>query len=356
MRFSTLCIGVFTSLGVACASAPTVPAGSSAPSGAREPADRAIEGVGDAGLEEEAKTSSNVREGTITYMTGSTIFQLDVREGAKPVNLSLKLNSLGSGTDEFLAMSRNGAFMTISTTRFSKDCSGWACLALLKGDMSEGHSVKTKNNFVRPSGRAAISNEGTRIVYASDEGPHAQDLFLLEKVEGQWTQAQLITGVSHHKYNTEPVLSEDGTRVLFDCSPVPYSQAGTGICEILVDGLLLSDIVDPSDNPLGPEGDFRAHHADYLPDGSIIFQADWAGAQLWHLPVGAEKARQVNPDISNDNRPCGLPGGYIASLWLERPGAIGVSELKISQSDGDGFSVLTPNEDVSALSCHETQN
>ena len=92
MRFSTLCIGVFTSLGVACASAPTAPAGSSAPSGALEPADRATEGVGDAGLEEEAKTSSNVREGTITYMTGSTIFQLDVREGAKPVNLSLKLN------------------------------------------------------------------------------------------------------------------------------------------------------------------------------------------------------------------------------------------------------------------------
>ncbi len=299
--------------------------------------------------------SKSVRTGSITYLTGGTLFRMAITKGALPVNLSMELNKTGLGKEEYLGVSRNGAFMTLSTTRYSKECLEWACLAVIDSEM-QGQSVIIGNVPVRPAGPAAISGDGKRIIYSSDEGPHAQDLFVIDQDEkGQWKPPALITNVSPHAFNTHPVLSADATRVLFDCGPVAYGQAGTGICEILVDGLLLSTLVVSSENPLGSEGEFLAHHADYMPDGSIVFEADWDGSQLWYLNLeGESKPVRLNKLISNDNRPCGLPGGFVASLWLDRPGSLGVSELKIAPYDGTEVQVLTPSTDIAEHQCHET--
>jgi hypothetical protein len=109
------------------------------------------------------------------------------------------------------------------------------------------------------------------------------------------------------------------------------------------------------DNPVGSaSSDDLVHHADYSPDGSLVFEADWTGEQVWLAAAGPASAVRPQPAQSNDNSPCVLPGGYIASLWLGRPGGDGIHELKVSAPDGSEFAVLTPDVDILdiGLSCH----
>lgn len=56
------------------------------------------------------------------------------------------------------------------------------------------------------------------------------------------------------------------------------------------------------------------HHAAYAPDGSIVFEADWAGEQIRRLAAGAAVPTQVSPLVVNDNSPYVLTDGRIASL------------------------------------------
>ena len=42
-------------------------------------------------------------------------------------------------------------------------------------------------------------------------------------------------------------------------------------------------------------------------------------------------------EFGNDNSPCVLGDGRIASLWLDRPGGEGLYELKIMAADGSSF-------------------
>jgi len=287
-------------------------------------------------------------------MAGHSIYRLDVRPGAKPLNLSAKLNAVAPGKDEYVSVSRNGKFIALSTTRFRRDCAGWACLTLLNEDLSLAAPVLVHGKPVRSTGRVSVSNDGNIVVYASDDGPHAQDLYVLRKERNHaWQAPQRITDSSEHAYNTAPVLSPDEKRILFDCGPVPYSQGGTGVCEVNVDGTFLRRVVDPTQGQGSGDGDFLACHGDYLADGTIVFEANWSGEQIWFAKRNA-KPILANSKFSNDNAPCVLPGGYLASLWLERPGSSGQSEIKIMQPDGSDFSVITPNVQVSQINCHES--
>jgi hypothetical protein len=136
---------------------------------------------------------------------------------------------------------------------------------------------------------------------------------------------------------------------------VPFGQNGTGVCEVDVDGSGFRRVVNPASNPFGGSGEFLAHHADYMPSGGIVFEADWDSEQVWVIPDGASFPVRVLADQSNDNSPCALPGGYIASLWLGRPEGSGIHELKIMAPDGSEFDVLTPDIDITdvGMSCHE---
>jgi hypothetical protein len=44
-----------------------------------------------------------------------------------------------------------------------------------------------------------------------------------------------------------------------------------------------------------------------------------------------------------------LPGGWVASLWLERPGGSSLHELKIMSPDGKDYWVLMQNQDISDI-------
>jgi hypothetical protein len=72
------------------------------------------------------------------------------------------------------------------------------------------------------------------------------------------------------------------------------------------------------------------------------------------LAPGSDSAVRIIPNQSNDNSPCALPGGFIASLWLGREGGDGFHELKVTAPDGSEFAVVTPNVDIAdiGMSCH----
>ncbi|MCP4419712.1 MAG: hypothetical protein GY805_24130, partial [Chloroflexi bacterium] len=82
------------------------------------------------------------------------------------------------------------------------------------------------------------------------------------------------------------------------------------------------------------------------PDGSIIFEADWNGEQIWRLPAGSNAPVRVTDAFGNDNSPCVLPDGRIASLWLDRPDGNGGHELKIMTADGNDYFLALMDLDV----------
>lgn len=337
----TLLLGGCGSCG---SSATTTPSGTSGDSGKSD---------GDA---PDAALGAGVADGVVTYMVGGQVLQLDVSSGGAPVNLTEKLNALASGSgDRAPAVSKNGAFLTISTERFDTQCNGWACTALVTGDVSQGGIVYIGGQPLRSEGRVAVSNNGDLLAFAGDGTPHQEDILVSRKSGANWGETVNLTISSPHTYNNAPVLSSDASTVLFDCGPVPYGQAGTGICEVGTDGTGFRQVINPANSPLGGGStENQARHADYTPDGGIIFEADWASEQLWWLAPGATSAVRIISNQSNDNSPCALPGGYIASLWLARSGGDGDHELKVTAPDGSEFFVLTPNIDIAdiGMSCH----
>jgi hypothetical protein len=159
-------------------------------------------------------------------------------------------------------------------------------------------------------------------------------------------------------YNEFPALSHDGKKIVFDCSPVPYGQEGTDTCVVGVDGTGLAKVIDSERDPMGtsPPGHQPAmHHPDFAPDGTIVVEGDWGGEQIWHLRPGAKTPELIGSAYSNDNSPCVLPSGYVASLWLGDPQGTGQHELKVMRPDGTDPLILTPTtrdmDDV-GMSCH----
>lgn len=308
------------------------------------------------GPQTDAKLGTGEAGGMVTYMVGGNIFQIAAVDGATPTNIKSKLNALASGGgDSAPSVSKNGAFITIETERFDSECNGWACIALVKGDFSEGGIVYVGGEPLRSEGRVAVSNDGNVLAYAGDGASHQEDILITRKSGENWGTPISVTSSSPHSYNNAPVLSGDGSKVLFDCGPVPYGQAGTGVCESNTDGTAFRQVIDPANAPLGNgSSDNQARHADYTSDGGIVFEADWNSEQLWWLAAGATSAVRIIATHSNDNSPCALPGGYIASLWLGRSGGNGDHELKVTAPDGSEFAVVTPGIDIAdiGMSCH----
>jgi len=75
------------------------------------------------------------------------------------------------------------------------------------------------------------------------------------------------------------------------------------------------------------------HHAGRAPDGSLVFEADADGERIWRL-APASAIPTVIGDYNDDNTPCVLPDGRVASLYLGRAGGAGAHELKVMNLDG----------------------
>lgn len=288
--------------------------------------------------------------GRIAYMLPQQgAYAVEARAGASPVDVSEALNKLSKGKDETIHLSRDGTWFALTTERFG--CDGWACLAVVTGDLTKGEKVQPGGDDVHPEGPVAIAPSGAAIVYGQ-KGPHERDLFLTRREGNRWSSPTLLTGPSKFAYNAQPAFSHNGTKVVFDCGTEPYGQEGTGICEVGADGSGYRQVLTPG---AGWASNAKAmHHADYAPDGSIVFEADMkdAGEGIWRLPAGQSEPSRLG-SFGNDNSPCVLPDGRVVSLWLQRPGGKGEHEIKVMAGDGSADFMAVTGVDVldSQISC-----
>jgi hypothetical protein len=254
----------------------------------------------------------------------------------------------GSG-DQWVNTSPNGAWLVLSSQRFDAGCASWACLALVKGDLSSGSAIHAGGQLVHPDTFGAASSTGNLIVYSSGGGPHQRDLYAISRTENAWSAPRLLSAASHYAYNEQPAISYDGTRIVFECGPRPYGDVGTALCLVGADGRDFTVRLTPANPPPGqPRGGLLQQPA-FGPDGSIVFEGDYAREQIWRLRPGATVPAMVTNRFNNDNDPCVLPDGHIASLWLERPGSSGQHEIKVMSADGSRYLMALVNADAADI-------
>ena len=293
--------------------------------------------------------------GHVTYRTNNRLYRVEAVAGGAVEDISTALDALApGGGDGWLNSSPDGQWLLVETERFDPGCQGWACLVLLDGAATTSYVVRSSGQLLHPGETSAIASGGGLIVYPDSGGPHARDLWV---VTGNSTigfgAPLLLTASSPYDFNAMPALKDDGSSVLFDCGDQPYGAAGTAICEVGTSGSGLRVVLTPADAPPGYSPGGALHHADYAPDGSIVFESAWAGEQIWRLPAGASVAVLVGASFGNDNSPCVLPDSRIASLWLQRPGGSSQHEMKVMDAAGGNYSMLVINQDVDdiGLSC-----
>ena len=275
------------------------------------------------------------------------LYRLDLNNPGAPEDLTTALDKLAGGSDEWANVSPDGDWVLLSTERsFHPDCVGWACLVLLRSDLSSWEVLHTPKGVIHTEGFSAVASGGDLVVYAGTGGPHTIDLWAVARRDVGWSSPTLLTRDSPYDVNNQPAISADGSRVVFDCDPnLQDGQQGTAICQVRTDGTGFRTVISPTNGPGGTDAN-ALHHPDYAPDGSIIFEADWHGEQIWRLPVGASVAERVSDQFNNDNSPCVLPDGRIASLWLDRPGSASGHELKVMLADGSGYFMALTDVDL----------
>ncbi|UCH26467.1 MAG: right-handed parallel beta-helix repeat-containing protein [Trueperaceae bacterium] len=295
--------------------------------------------------------------GSITYtLPDGHIYLHPAYAGAEPLDVSAALDALSPGLDGWVNLSPDGQWLLLESERFDAECEGWPCLVVSDVALASPEVVAIEGDVLHAGQSAAVASGGRLIVFQASDGPHETDLFATVLERAGWSSPVLLTAESPYAWNDGPALSADGLHVLFDCGDEPYGAEGTAICEVGTDGEGLRVVLTPSQGPAGFPRSGALHHADYAPDGSIVFEADWDGEQIWRLPQGSTVPERLSTAFNNDNSPCVLPDGRIVSLWLDRPGGQGFHEIKVMSRDGAQETMLLIDVDVQdvGLGCGES--
>jgi hypothetical protein len=275
-------------------------------------------------------------EGHVSYHFQGRAYRIADQAGASPVDISSALDpfELAAGEDGAASLSADGEWLVISSERFHADCAGWACLVRVPADLSAAEPILAAGSAVHPEGFYAIGSAGAVVIYAGSDGPHDLDLFAVRYEGGSWSAPQILTAASNHAFHGFPAVDPNASRVVFNCGPESFGD--TGLCEVGTDGSGFRELLLPSHVPPSMPGPAVAlHHPHYAPDGSVVFEGDWDGERIWRLPARAAEPEILSEVFTNDNSPCVLPSGRVASLWLNRPeNTEGVHELKIMAADG----------------------
>jgi hypothetical protein len=202
-------------------------------------------------------------------------------------------------------------------------------------------------------GMSAIDNTGTKIVFSTNGGPNAVDLYLTTYDGAAWSEPVLLTGESTYAYNNMPAMDAAGTRVTFDCGANPYPEDGANdACEVALDGTGFRKLVGPDALP-GARYD-KVQFPHYAPDG-LLFEAsfpvnDDTPEIVWLLPLGGGEPQPIGQNFPNSVSPCALPDGRFVLLWLGREGNDeGKHELTLVARDGTLITTLTPDVDVADI-------
>lgn len=295
-------------------------------------------------------------EGHLAFVLYGEPHVLPAQAGASLRPLRPELDALAPGVDApFVQLSSDGEWLLLSTERFLPACVGDPCLAVVPIAATSGEALVDPTGApIRMDSGAAIGSGGSTVVLDAGGGPHATDLWLTSRAEaGGWTTPLLLTAESPYAYHSVPSLHPSEPRVAFDCGDEPYGGPGTAICEVGLDGTGLVVVWSPAQAPTGTAPGGALHHPSHAPDGGLVFEGGWTGEELWWLPPGAAEPVRIRSDRNNDNSPCVLPDGRVASLWLDRPEGNGLHEIELKSLDGTTAEVILPGEDVldAAVGC-----
>ncbi|MBA2283143.1 MAG: hypothetical protein M3527_03205 [Actinomycetota bacterium] len=258
-----------------------------------------------------------------------------------------ELDPTPAESDSSITISRDGQTLMVITNRFG--CDDVSCLAVLPSDLSDADVVDATQDGspITIDGPSAVADGGELVVVPLGTGPHELDLFTIARDGDGWGEPQLITAESEEEYNDAPRFTPAGGAVLFDCGSTPYSQGDTGICEVSLDGGPVEVLVP------APAEDRSAKTGAYEADASLVFEsaAEDYDEVLWRMDTATGEIVRVEPAFANDNSPCVLPSGWIASLWLRRPGNDeGYHELRLLAPGNEGYVIINPGIDVEDVS------
>lgn len=282
--------------------------------------------------------------GRVTYTFDNQVFRIQAKAGATPENISEALGA--PALDRRSTMSQNGQWIVMLGERYG--CVG-ECLLRVSEDLQAGEVVRPGGEDIYVEGTSAITNDGNRIVYSSQGGPHEVDLFITERTSSGWGAPVLLTGDSTYAWNNMPALGWEEATVLFDCGSEPYPEAGgNDACKVQLDGEGFTKYVGPDTLPDAREDKVQNPHAG--PDG-VYFEATWpVGGEspelIWRMRSIVDAPEPVGAAFPNAVSPCVLPDGRWVMLWLGSPdNPTGRHELTLVNDDGTA-TVLTPGVDV----------
>jgi hypothetical protein len=271
-----------------------------------------------------------------------TVHRIEAIEGAAPENVSLRFDQLdplrAGGADQQLGMSPNGQWLVLTTEHFDARCAGaGGCLGVVPGDLSGGEALGFNGDVITPEGIAAIASTGRLVVFPDNDrtaAGHVVDLFAMRRAApGEpWGAPRRLTTASTFVNHSQPAISADGRKVVFNCSNQLDASAAS-ICEVNTDGTGFHQVLTPADLP-DTTPNQTLGIVDYAPDGGLVLENE---QEILRLPAGAPAtaAFVINRSYGNDVSPCVLPGGHVVSLWLNRPeNSASVHELKVMNSAG----------------------
>jgi hypothetical protein len=275
------------------------------------------------------------------------IFRVAASAGAQPEDVSDRL-SASAGSDSNAGISRDGKWLALTTTRFG--CGSWSCLALVAtapdgATATAGTLVTAGNDVVHPESRPAVARDASFVVYSAAGTAHSRDLFIVRRNAGSavgdpgaFAAPVALTNGSTFKTHALPALSADEKGVICDCQKSDSSPPS--LCTVALDGTGFRELISVKD--VASSSVTEVHSGDFLQDGTIVFEGDWHAEQVWRRDA-AGTLTTLSPDgVTNDNSPCALPDGRIASLWLGRAGnPQGLHELKVMQLDGTSEMIVT---------------
>ncbi len=276
----------------------------------------------------------------VSYMLNGEALLKEAKESAPVINISNHLATIASGNDFWINISPNAEWLLLDSTRLHNECGGgWGCLIYGKRDLSEFSVVETTSGAViHPDAFSAISSDG-KIIVAKMSINNRFDLVLSRRTGDRWSEPVIITTNSPSDSNELPAISANGQELLFKC--------GLSICISNIDGSNLTVLINPATrselNEVGA--------ADFDPTSNdIIFEGDDGSERIWRYNRTNLTMQLINDSHTNDNSPCVLSDGRVASLWLNRVGNTnGVHELKIMSATGLSHFMAEENTDISDI-------
>ncbi len=274
----------------------------------------------------------------ISHMLDGHARVIEAKVSGAVTDISDHLLTLDSGEESWINISPNGEWLLMESSRLNSECSGWACLIYGKRDLSEFKVIMSSSGAVmHPEGFSAIANGGDVIVAHMIEDER-NDIFVSKKTGTDWSTPQSISSTSPSDNNRNPAISANGEEVLFSC--------GENICMVDIDGSNLKTVIKLSDKPVGSWSQIKS--ADFDINGDIVFEAEDDSERIWRYNRSSLEVSVINASQTNDNSPCVLSDGNIASLWLNRPNnSSGGHELKIMNATGSNYSMIIEDKDIS---------